>query len=103
MDLHKSVDGDVITLAVVGDLDIRTAAKLREAGIRELEDSGCAKLVLDLSGVGFMDSTGLGALLGIQMAAEKQGKPVALQAPSEHVYYVLDLTGLSEHFIVGDN
>ncbi|HEY3737840.1 MAG TPA: STAS domain-containing protein [Jatrophihabitans sp.] len=100
MQLQRRVEGDVTTLAVAGDVDIRSAAELRDAGTRELEEVGCAKLVLDLSGIEFIDSTGLGALLGIRLVAEKQDKPVVLHAPSEHVFYVIDLAGLSEDFIV---
>lgn len=100
MQLDRSAGGDAITLLVVGDVDVRSASELREAGIRELEDDSCSKLVLDLSKVEFIDSTGLGALLGIRLTAEKQGKSVALQAPSEHVFYVLDLAGLGEDFKV---
>lgn len=90
----------VTTLFVIGDVDLRTAPELRESGIAELESHSCAKLILDLSSVEFMDSTGLAAMLGIGLAAEKNQKALVLRAPSEPVFYVLDAAGLGEEFTV---
>ena len=90
----------VTTFFVIGDVDLLTAPELREAGISELASPACTKLIVDLAGVDFMDSTGLAALLGIGLAAEKANKALVLRAPSEPVYYVLDAGGLGSEFTV---
>ena len=54
--------GDCVTLALVGDVDVLEVGAVR----RSLNDAlidGCSLLVVDLSGVTFMDSVGLGVLV----------------------------------------
>ncbi len=55
--------GDCAVLRVSGEVDAYTAPMLREQ-IRELTAKGAVHLIADLSQVGFLDSTGLGALIG---------------------------------------
>lgn len=100
MKLTKDVADGVTTFCVVGDIDLLTAAELRKAGIAEFESGTCSTLILDLAGVAFMDSTGLAALLGIGLAADKAQKQLILRAPSDAVYYVLDAGGLGAEFTV---
>jgi len=60
-DVHR--DGDDLVAVVIGDLDVHTAARLR-AVVEEAHalESGAPRLVLDAAGVGFVDSSGLGAI-----------------------------------------
>jgi anti-sigma B factor antagonist len=51
-----------------------------------------------MSGVPFMDSTGVGALLAIQARADRDHRTLIVENPSERVLRVLELTGLTEHF-----
>ncbi|MGH2725849.1 MAG: STAS domain-containing protein, partial [Actinomycetota bacterium] len=65
MDLkvETRTDGDWSVIDVEGEVDVFTAPKLREQ-ILSLLSQGADRLVVNLAGVDFMDSTGLGVLVG---------------------------------------
>lgn len=89
-------------LQVDGEVDIYTAPKLREKLV-ELIDSGNDRIVVDLEGVGFMDSTGLGSLVaGLKRIRERDGE-LAIVCTKEPVLKVLGITGLDRVFPVHDS
>ena len=74
-------------------------ARPRRRGSRLLADD-VTDLVFDLSATKFLDSSGLRAILTAQRRlAERDGR-LALRAPSEPVRRLLDITGLTDHFVV---
>lgn len=83
-------------LAIVGDLDLASAHELLAAA--ESSAGAAEPLRLDLSGVTFLDSTGVGALLKIRRAATDAGREVRVTGRSEAVDRVLELAGISELF-----
>lgn len=89
-------------LQVDGEVDIYTAPKLREKLV-ELIDAGNDRIVVDLEGVGFMDSTGLGSLVaGLKRIRERDGE-LAIVCTKEPVLKVLGITGLDRVFPVHDS
>ena len=62
-------DDGVAHLVVAGEVDVSTAAELTAAGEQALSAPGCRGLRVDLADVSFLDSTGLGALVGLRNAA----------------------------------
>lgn len=85
-----------IVLSVTGDIDVATAADLRDIGLGVLESSQCATLCVELSGVTFLDSTGLGALIALRAAAVDSGRTLVIRNPSPVTTRLLELTGVSE-------
>jgi anti-sigma B factor antagonist len=83
---------------VSGELDIRTCDRLVHAA-GELADRG-GRLVLDLSGLTFCDSTGLAGLVRLHKRAEAAGGTVVLRSPVTRVHQLLALTGLTRLFPV---
>jgi anti-sigma B factor antagonist len=81
------------TLAVSGEVDIATAPVLREA-LRA--HAGRSPLLIDLSAVTFMDSSGLAVLLDLHQRAGERGERVAFIAPSQPVRLLFDVTGLGD-------
>jgi anti-anti-sigma factor len=81
--------GQHVVLAVRGDVDIATAPTLRERLVAALTDAG--SLVVDLDGVGFMDSTGLGVLVSAHNRALAAGIPMVLARPQRIVRNALRL------------
>ncbi|HEX9681871.1 MAG TPA: STAS domain-containing protein [Acidimicrobiales bacterium] len=73
-----------------GELDAFTVGQLRER-VAELE--GVTRLVLDLSGVPFMDSAGLGALIGTIRSTRDAGGQVVVVAPHDDVRRLLHTAG----------
>ncbi|GAA2980671.1 STAS domain-containing protein [Streptomyces fulvorobeus] len=95
-DLHLAVEhthGSLTVTTVTGEISFRTAPHLRARGL-ELIGQGHHQLVLDLSDVGFCDSAGLSALIGIWHAAQGAGGTLALAAVPDRLMRVLTLTGL---------
>ena len=85
-------------VAVSGEVDVYSAPALRD-GLTELLESGTS-VVVDLTEVGFLDSTGLGALVAARNDAEDQDAELVLRAPSDRVRRILDVTGLLDVFAI---
>ena len=92
MTLQVSTDEhpDATVVALTGDLDIATSTRLR----RELEQHAGRNLVLDLSGLRFCDSTGLGLLVALHKHCRAEGHELLLANPQPAVRAVLDMTRL---------
>ena len=90
-------NGDWSVVEVRGEVDVFTAPKLRER-IIELVERGRRNVIVDLAGVTFMDSTGLGILVGCLKRIKEQGGSLALAGPQRPVMRVLTITGLARVF-----
>ena len=99
MDLsfEKRAVGGKTVLAVSGDVDLHTAPQLRDR-IRTLVDEGARALVIDMTGVEFLDSTGLGTLLGSRKQLVALDGRLALAGLSDHVLKVFEITSLDQVF-----
>ncbi len=91
--------GDWSVVQVRGEVDLYTAPKLKEH-IVGLVDRGTSRIAVDLDGVEFLDSTGLGVLIGgLKRCREQQGD-LAIVAPRDPVRKVLGITGLDRVFTI---
>jgi anti-sigma B factor antagonist len=96
--LDTSVQGDRCELVVAGDIDVHSADQVAALGLLHLTDANLRSLVVDLSAVTFIDSSGIGALVRIRNVALEFDKHLALRNPSERVQKVLNITALDEVF-----
>ena len=86
--------GDTTILAVEGELDLATIGTLKDlAGTRLAADSW---LVLDLSGLTFCDSTGLGAFVALHRQALASGATFALAGPGKRIADLFALSGIDQ-------
>ena len=84
-------------LAVRGEVDVYTAPRFRERLI-ELVSQGHHRILVDLEGVDFLDSTGLGVLVGgLKRVKDKEGT-MKLVANQDRILKIFDITGLSKVF-----
>jgi anti-sigma B factor antagonist len=90
-------DGSVI--AIKGELDAYTAPAVEEL-ISKLVSEHTTKIVLDLSETGFLDSSGLRAILTAHRRLASGQGSLTLRSPSEPVTRLLEITGLTDHFRV---
>ena len=88
-------DGDCAVLQVTGEVDVYTAPALRE-GIRELAARGAVHLIADLTQVDFLDSTGLGALVGGLKRLREAGGSLALVISAPRILRIFQVTGLTK-------
>ncbi len=85
--------GGKSVVAVAGDIDVYTAPQLDEA-LTALNDAGKNTIVVDLSGVEFLDSTGLGVLVKALKRTREQGGSLAVVAVQDRITKVFRITGL---------
>jgi anti-sigma B factor antagonist len=87
-------------ITAVGSLDIATRDALLEAGRAILDNSVLNGLVLDLAGVGFIDSSGIGVIVEIAGDATDLERSFAIANPSERVTRILEVTGLLREWTI---
>ena len=87
--------GDCAVLQVTGEVDVYTAPMLREQ-MRELSAKGAVHLIADLGQVGFLDSTGLGTLVGGLKRLREAGGSLALVISTPRILRILQITGLTK-------
>lgn len=83
-----------------GELDIANAPRLREQLLILLDRQLPRGLILDLSELEFMDSSGTAVLVNTERRARMLGCAFALAAPQAVVSRVLRISGLDQHFLV---
>lgn len=94
--------GDHAVVSVAGEVDLDTASQLGDHALEALRGVS-VHVVLDLTGVTFMDSTGLKVMLTVQRRAELAGGSFAVVGASRPVRKVLSLTGLDQTFALHES
>lgn len=94
--------GDVTVVHVGGEIDVYTAPLLRER-LDEQIAAGRIHLVVDLEGVTFMDSTGLGVLVGRLKLIRARKGTLRLVCSSQRILKVFSITGLDKVFQIFDS
>jgi anti-sigma B factor antagonist len=94
LDIVGPVD-DCAVLQVSGEVDAYTAPMLREQ-IRELTAKGVVHLIADLSQVDFLDSTGLGVLVGGLKRLREAGGSLTLVIVAPRILRLFQITGLTK-------
>ena len=84
-------------LAVTGEVDVATAPRLREQLI-SLVGEGKVRIVVDLEQVDFLDSTGLGVLVGALKRVRTQEGDLSLVCTEARILKVFEITGLTKVF-----
>jgi anti-sigma B factor antagonist len=89
-------------LEVAGEIDVYTAPKLRERLV-DLVNAGNYHLVIDLEGVEFLDSTGLGVLVGGLKRVRSHDGSLQLVCTHERLLKIFRITGLTKVFPIHDS
>ena len=92
---YRLVSG-VAVVSVSGEVDVSTCGLLRDALLRVVTDENFRGLVVNLAGVTFIDSTGIGVLVGIWRRVMATDGVLAVAMPSPQVQSILDATGLTK-------
>ncbi len=88
-------DGKIHALHLAGDLDTRNSAQVEKA-IRSIMDRACFLIILDLSGMDYISSSGWGAFLSELSELRSRGGDVVLYGLSDTVQKVHDMMGFGE-------
>jgi anti-sigma B factor antagonist len=84
-------------LSVAGEIDVYTAPKLRDALVA-LSEGGITQIIVDLSDIEFLDSTGLGVLVGAHKRALASGGVFRVVCSAERILKIFRITGLHDVF-----
>jgi anti-sigma B factor antagonist len=100
-DLLVAVSGPVETPLVVveGELDVATSSRLRRR-LDDAVDAGARDVRVDLTAVGFMDSSGLGALMAVHHRLRDRDGRITITGAAPPVRKILEITALDEVFVL---
>lgn len=94
MDIHFRKQGKTVIAEIEGDIDHRFAEEIRRLTERELYISGADNLVLDMSSVKFMDSSGIGFIIGRYKTVSALGGKLSIASPSKEADRILSISGI---------
>ena len=100
--LEYRLNSSVAVVTVTGEVDVSTCGLLRDGLLRVVTDEDYRGLVVNVAEVDFIDSTGLGVLVGVWHRVSATNFGLALAAPSRRVRDLLDTTGLTKAFSIYD-
>lgn len=93
----------ILTAYLSGEIDHHTAKKVRDDIDAALEKNPPSLLILDFGEVNFMDSSGIGLVMGRFKAMQGLGGKVVIQNPSMHIKKVMRLAGLDRLASIQDS
>ena len=102
LSLATRTEGDRTVVSVGGEIDVYTAPKLREQLI-DLVSAGNYHLVVDMENVDFLDSTGLGVLVGGLKRVRAHDGSLELVCTQERILKIFRITGLTKVFGIHDS
>ena len=97
LSLKTRTQGPFQVIEVGGEVDVYTAPKLRET-IVAVVDGGHNRLIVDVESVDFLDSTGLGVLVGSLKRVRAEGGSLDIVCTHERILKIFDITGLDKIF-----
>ena len=97
LDVETGSVGDAALLTLRGEIDVYTAPRLRQA-IIDLVEGGASRIVVDMEKVDFLDSTGLGVLVGGLKRVRLQEGSLAIVTSQDKILKIFDITGLNKVF-----
>ncbi len=99
MELDIKVDRaqSVCTMTLVGEVDVYTAPKVKEELVSAIE-GGCSNVIIDMQGVGFIDSSGLGVLVSALRRARERDGAVRIVCTRDNILKIFRITGLDKVF-----
>jgi anti-sigma B factor antagonist len=95
LELSSSRHGDSCVVRVSGEVDVHTSPSLK-AALVDAMGQGCRVVVADLAAVPFIDSSGLGVLIGALRRAREAGGELRVVSGDDAVIKILRITGLDQ-------
>jgi anti-sigma B factor antagonist len=99
LDVETGTIEGAAVLTLRGEIDVYTAPRLRQA-IIDLVDGGASRIVVDMEKVDFLDSTGLGVLVGGLKRVRMQEGSLSIVTSQDKILKIFDITGLNKVFPV---
>lgn len=90
------MSGDTVVATLTGAFDMQATFTIEPALERALQEAGVRRIHLDLQGLDFIDSTGLGVIVRLHAEAQRRGIDLQLRRGPTHVHRVFETTGLAD-------
>lgn len=99
MELDITVDktDDLCVFSLEGEVDVYTAPQLKQSLVDSI-DGGCVNILVDMQQVGFIDSSGLGVLVGGLRRAKERSGSIRLVCSRDNILKIFRITGLDKVF-----
>ncbi|MGZ4427817.1 MAG: STAS domain-containing protein [Nocardioidaceae bacterium] len=94
LNVETRIDGDLGVIEAKGEIDMASAGMLRQA-VTDLLGNGVSRLVLDMTTVTFIDSTGLGILVGARKKLQHLQGSFSVVCQSPRILRLFNITGLA--------
>jgi stage II sporulation protein AA (anti-sigma F factor antagonist) len=94
---------DVLIIRLTGELDHHTAEQLRSQAEKKINESPIKHVLLNLEGLSFMDSSGLGVILGRYKQISQLGGQMIVCAISPAIYRLFELSGMFKILKLADS
>lgn len=92
-------DSSMWLMNVAGEIDIYTAGKLKEKLVQILNENN-KSIKINCENLDYIDSTGLGVLIGALKRLKQDEKNIIISKPRENILKLLNITGLNKIFVV---
>ena len=92
----------LILVRVTGEIDHHSAESIRRVTEKEIRRTSAINIALDFGSVPFMDSSGIGMIIGRYKTASSLGGSVIVFDANEQVMRLMDMSGLSRLVIISD-
>ncbi len=99
LDIRTEHQADRCEITLRGEVDVYTAPRLKEQLVDVIE-KGCVKVIVNLEGVSFIDSSGLGVLVSALRRARERDGAVRIVCTRENILKIFRITGLDKVFPV---
>jgi anti-anti-sigma factor len=103
MEIERLEENGVTVVAVRGVINFGESASQFSSYLSDLLAAEIPAVLVDMSGINHVDSTGLGELVGYLQRFEKEGRRLALFRPHRRIRSLLRLTRLDEIFLIFEN
>lgn len=91
--------GDEVTVVAFGEVDLDSAPRLG-AAVEQAYAAPCRRVVIDLRGVDYLDSSGVHCLLDAAASARRAGREFRVVGVQRSVFSVLEITGVTDELAV---
>jgi anti-sigma B factor antagonist len=98
----EEIDAETHVIELGGEVDLYTAPEFKERMVKVIED-GKKRVIVDLSGATFIDSTTLGVLVGGVKRLRPAGGSLALVCTDPNICKIFEITGLDRVFPIHEN
>ncbi len=96
MQIRNRLYNNILYVVLSGELDEHSAQSVRQSLDEIFDEKGFHQVIIDLSELDFMDSTGIGVMLGRYKKLKARNIPIFICNPSTHAERIFKMTGLYE-------